>query len=416
MALITLAQKITKIQKNFIFFLTANFISLFFGLIIVIKLSYFSEEYLGIFIFQYTFFLLLGNLLTAGQHIFLLNKLSQLKSNLHKKNYLKNNLFSSLIPPIIGLFSILLLERVIDSIYLNKLGINKIYIIIGCFFFSINKILFNVQNGFNFFYNLSFLIILRAFFFISAIFFILFNELSIIDNLSFVFLFSELFLFLIYIFFYLILKKKIKVNFKIYIRNIKNGIKLFGEFFFSDLILKVDILLIVYLFNFKEVSIYALTMVMIEGILAVLVVFRNFFTSEYGHLIYNKNYIKYLFYRKKYGLIFFGLKTFLIISGYVVLLILNKYLFNIENQTFYFYFIITPSLLIYSFFINSEYIFSIKNNFNLQTQYFIKAIIFQVAVLFLLYKNYSIYSFPISISLMFMFMSINLYFETKNTK
>ena len=109
MALITLAQKITKIQKNFIFFLIANFISLFFGLIIVIKLSYFSEEYLGIFIFQYTFFLLLGNLLTAGQHIFLLNKLSQLKSNLHKKNYLKNNFFSSLIPPIIGLFSILLL-------------------------------------------------------------------------------------------------------------------------------------------------------------------------------------------------------------------------------------------------------------------------------------------------------------------
>jgi hypothetical protein len=87
------------------------------------------------------------------------------------------NIFSSLIPPIIGLFLILLLEKVIDSIYLNKLGINKIYLIIGCFFFSINKILFNIQNGFNFFYNLSFLIILRAFFFISAIFFILLNEL-----------------------------------------------------------------------------------------------------------------------------------------------------------------------------------------------------------------------------------------------
>ena len=34
-----------------------------------------------------------------------------------------------------------------------------------------------------------------------------------------------------------------------------------------------------------------------------------------------------------------------------------------RKETYYFYLIICPSLLIYSFFINAEYIFSLKNDF-----------------------------------------------------
>ena len=44
-----------KNNKNLITFLVANFIQLFFGLLIVIQMNMFSPKYLGIFIFQYTF-------------------------------------------------------------------------------------------------------------------------------------------------------------------------------------------------------------------------------------------------------------------------------------------------------------------------------------------------------------------------
>lgn len=403
-------------KKNLIAFIFANFASLFCGLIIVIETNYFSKEYLGIFVFQYTFFLLFGNILTFGQHIYFLNKLSQLKNIFSKQKFLKKNIFCSIIPLLIGFLFLLLIEISLDNDYVNKLGINKIYLIISCFFFSINKILLNIQNGLNFFYNLSGLIFLRALFLITAITTILYNKINFLDNLCFAFLFSELLLFLIYLFCYFFSKIKIKFEIKFYSQNIKDGLKLFGEFFFSDLILKIDILLIVFFFNFNKVSIYALTMVFVEGILTILVVFRNFFTSEYGHFIRSKKYKKYLHYQNKYGSIFLLSTLFLMIIGFISLIILNQYFFSVAKETYYFYLIICPSLLIYSFFINAEYIFSLKNNFYNQTTYFVKAIFFQIIILFLLFKNYSIYSFPIAISLMFVFMSINLYYEIKKIR
>lgn len=403
-------------KKKLIAFLFANFISLLCGLIIVIETNYISKEYLGIFIFQYTAFLLFGNLLTFGQHIYFLNKLSQLKNSLSKQKCLKKNFFCSLVPVFVGFLVLLFTGSLLDNHYLNKLGINKIFLIISCFFFSINKILLNIQNGFNFFYNLSGLIFLRSLFLITAITVILYNKFNFLDNLCFAFLFSELLLFLIYLLYYLFSKIKIKFRLNFYSRNIKDGLKLFGEFFFSDLILKIDILILVFFFNFNQVSIYALTMVFVEGILTILIVFRNFFTSKYGHFIRNKKYKKYLYYQSKYGFIFLLLTIFLIIIGFISLIILNKYFFYVARETYYFYLIICPSLLIYSIFVNAEYIFSLNNNFYNQTKYFIKAIFFQIIILFLLFKNLSIYSFPIAISLMFIFMSINLYYEIKKIR
>lgn len=118
-------------------------------------------------------------------------------------------------------------------------------------------------------------------------------------------------------------------------------------------------------------------MVFVEGILTILIVFRNFFTSKYGHFIRNKKYKKYLYYQSKYGFIFLLLTIFLIIIGFISLIILNKYFFYVARETYYFYLIICPSLLIYSIFVNAEYIFSLNNNFYNQTKYFIKAIFFK---------------------------------------
>ena len=405
-----------KNNKNLITFLVANFIQLFFGLLIVIQMNMFSPKYLGIFIFQYTFFLVIGHLLTFGQHNFILNKLSQIKKNIEKKIYIEKNFFSSILPPLIGFIILVFVIKNIDNTYLKKLGINQEFLILSCLFFCFNKTLFNILNGFNFFYNLSCLIILRAFFLLSAITFILIKKIELIDNLCFAFLFTEVLLTLIYIIFYLIKSKAIKIKFRIHYINIKNSLKLFGDFFFSDLLLKIDILIIVYFFSFEKVSIYALTMVMIEGILTILVVLRNFFTSKFGYLIKNNNYKKYQKNKRKYGIIFFFITFFLIIAGYISLIILDKLFFYIEKETFYFYLMIVPSLLIYSYYINSEYIFSLKNNFFAQTIYFIKAIIFQIIILVLLFEYFSIYAFPIAISFMFIFMSLNLIIEFKSPK
>jgi O-antigen/teichoic acid export membrane protein len=405
-----------KNNKNLITFLTANFIQLFFGLLIVIQMNIFSPKYLGIFIFQYTFFLVIGHLLTFGQHIFILNKLSQIKRNIEKTKYIENNFFSSIFPPLIGFLLLIFIMRFIENAYLEKLGSNQVILILSCLFFCFNKTLFNIQNGFNYFYNLSFLIIFRAIFLLSSITFILIKEIDLLNNLCFAFLFSEALLTLIYLIIYLIKKNAMKIKFHICYTNIKNSLKLFGDFFFSDLLLKIDILIIVYFFSFEKVSIYALTMVMIEGIITILVVLRNFFTSKFGYLIKNNNYKKYFIIKKKYGIIFFFITIFLTGSGYITLIILDNFLFNIEKETFHFYLMIVPSLLIYSYYINSEYIFSLKNNFFSQTIYFIKAIIFQIIILIVLFKSFSIYTFPIAINLMFLFMSVNLIIECRKNK
>ncbi len=78
-----------KKQKHLISFLLANFAQLFCGLLIVIEMNIISNDYLGIFIFQYTFFLVLGHLFTFGQHIYLLNKISLINNLDKKKNIFK---------------------------------------------------------------------------------------------------------------------------------------------------------------------------------------------------------------------------------------------------------------------------------------------------------------------------------------
>ena len=124
-----------KNNKNLITFLVANFIQLFFGLLIVIQMNMFSPKYLGIFIFQYTFFLVIGHLLTFGQHIFILNKLSQIKKNIEKKIYIEKNFFSSILPPLIGFIILTFVIKNIDITYLKKLGINQEFLILSCLFF-----------------------------------------------------------------------------------------------------------------------------------------------------------------------------------------------------------------------------------------------------------------------------------------
>lgn len=405
-----------KKQKHLISFLLANFSQLFFGLLIVIEMNIVSSEYLGIFIFQYTFFLVLGHLLTFGQHIYLLNKIS-LIGNLHeKKNYIQNNFLSSVIPLFIGFALLIFLTTLVDNSYFDKLGSNKTFLILSCFFFSLNKILLNIQNGFNYFYNLSLLIFFRSILLFTIVTLILIKKIYLIDNLCYAFLITECSLTALYFVVFLIKRSNIRFIFSIYKKNIKDGFKLFGDFFFSDLLLKIDILIIVYFFDFNKVSIYALTMVFVEGILTILVVLRNFFTSKFGYLIGGNKIEKYLKIRNQYGKIFFIITFFLIISGYVSLKLLDKLLFNIDDETYFFYLIILPSILIYSFYVNAEYIFSLKKRFFSQTKYFLKAIVFQILVLLIAFKTFSIYSFPLAISLMFVFMTINLYIELKQTK
>ncbi len=404
-----------KKQKHLISFLLANFAQLFCGLLIVIEMNIISSDYLGIFIFQYTFFLVLGHLFTFGQHIYLLNKISLINNLDKKKKYIQKNLFSAVIPLLLGFSFLILITPFIDNSYFNKLGSNKFFLILSCLFFSLNKILLNIQNAFNYFYNLSLLIFLRSILLLTIITLILINNINLIDNLCYAFLITECSITVLYLSIFLIRRSNIKIKLNIYKKNINDGLKLFGDFFFSDLLLKIDILIIVYFFDFTKVSIYALTMVFVEGILTILVVLRNFFTSKFGYLIGRNKFKEYLKIRNRYGKFFFIITFCLVILGYIALKLLDKLLFNINNETYLFYFIILPSILIYSFYVNAEYIFSLKKRFFSQTKYFFKAILFQIAVLLIAFKTFSIYSFPLAISLMFVFMAINLYMELNKT-
>ena len=207
-----------------------------------------------------------------------------------------------------------------------------------------------------------------------------------------------------------LLKKKIKMNLSFNNYNFKeqisNSFKLFGDYIFAEIILKVDIFFSMLRFELKHISIYLIALVFIEGLMTFTIVLRNYFSSQFGNLIYQKKYFQYLHQFKKYSLYSMVTAILFTILATLTLLFMNKYLFKINFLVFEYFGIMIFGYLIYSYFAISELIFLNSKKYFKQTLYYVLAIFTQLIVILLFINNLGILSFPIAICSMYLMMSI----------
>ena len=404
-----------KLDKKLFFFYFANGSSLVFGLLLYLFIISNSDENLAKLMFAYSIHLILGSLLTFGSNLYLFDSLSSKKTSKEKNFVLNKNIFFIFVILFLGLLIVTILS-IFDyffSVYQKNFNLNLYPFFFTAFLFSFNKILYFCFLGFKFFNYCYTIIIARSFF----VFFIM---MVLVLFTNFFFEFSILLSFLIcetIIFLYCFkkIKKIISFNFNLYKKEYKDQIlsslKLFGEYIFAEIILKIDIFFSMLRFELKNISIYLIALVFIEGLMTFTVIIRNYFSSQYGILIFQKKYSAYVDQFKKYSLYSLGTAIFFIIFAVFILFLMNRYLLEINFLVFKYLAIMLIGYLIYSYFAISELMFLNKKNYLKQTFYFIFAIFTQVITILLLINNLGILSFPIAICMMYLMMSIFILIE-----
>tara|TARA_B100000035_G_C20875891_1_gene498369 strand:- start:84 stop:839 length:756 start_codon:yes stop_codon:yes gene_type:complete len=187
---------------------------------------------------------------------------------------------------------------------------------------------------------------------------------------------------------------------------ILNSMKLFGEYIFAEIIMKIDIFFSMLKFELKDISIYLTSLIFIEGLLTFTVVMRNYFSSQFGVLIFKKNYAEYIKKFKKYSMYSLLTSIFFTFCSVLSLIIINKFIVGIDFLVFKYFSIMVFGYLTYSFFAVSELIFLNNKNYFKQTTYFIVAIFSQLFLILLLINSLGILSFAIAICSMYLVMSV----------
>jgi len=410
-----LKRLIHNIDKKLFFFCFANGISLLFGLFLYLLVITNSDQNLAKLMFCYSIHLILGSILTFGSNLYIFNDLSSKNNLLEKINILEKNIFFLLIVLSLGLFLVGFLS-ILDfffSPYKKNFNLHLYPFFFTAFIHAINKILYFCYLGFKFFKYCYIIIIIKPIIIFSSIaFFIFFTnfsfEISVLVSLTI----GEVAIFLFCI---KKLKKVIHINSNLFKNEYKkqtlNSIKLFGEYIFAEIILKIDIFFSMLRFELKNISIYLIALVFIEGLLTFTIVIRNYFSSQYSALIIKKKYADYIKQFKKYS--FYSLMTaiFFTLCSVLLLIIMNKYLIEINFLVFKYLGIMIAGYLIYSYFAISELIFLNEKNYLKQTFYFISAILMQILVILLFINSLGILSFSLAIFSMYLFMSIFVFIE-----
>ena len=169
-------------------------------------------------------------------------------------------------------------------------------------------------------------------------------------------------------------------------------------------------------FDIKNISTYLISLVFIEGMLTFTIVLRNYFSSQYGNYIFSKNYDLYLAHYRRFALFSFFITLFFVVCSFFVLFILQNYLTNFDEITFKYLLIMCIGYLIFSIFGVSELIFLNRNNYLKQTYYFLTAFFVQLLCIIFLINKIGILAFPISISIMFVIMSILIFLEFRKIR
>ena len=95
----------------------------------------------------------------------------------------------------------------------------------------------------------------------------------------------------------------------------------------------------------------------------------------------------------------------------MVLLLFKYYLPNFNDLAFTYFFIMMFGYLIYSYFGVIELVFLNMNNYLKQTYYFVIAVFTQIIFILTFINSYGILSFPLSITFMFLIMSLFIFYE-----
>lgn len=403
-----------KLEKKAFYFLIANSLSLILGFILYLTIITTSENNLAKLMFTYSIHLIFGAILTFGSNLYLFNGLISLNEYKLKLSFIKNNNFFIIKVLIISLIVVIILSSLdlIKSPYRKNFNLPLWPLFLGSCLLAYNKIIYFCFLGFKFYKKCYSIIILRPFILlISIIFFNFKSDILFEIFIAVSFIVSEIGVLLISI------NKLKKIDFfqinflnSDNIENVKNSLKLFGDYLFAEIILKIDIFFSMIKFELKNISIYLISLVFIEGMLTFTMVLRNYFSSQYGYLL-NKDFIAYTNHFRKFALFSFIITIFFITCSFFVLFIFKKYLPNFDDVTFKYLTIMCFGYLFYSIFGVSELMFLNRNKYLQQTYYFLVAVFVQLFCIIFLINKIGILSFSISIAVMFVTMGLLIFFE-----
>ena len=404
-----------KLEKKAFFFLIANSISLILGFFLYLTIITTSENNLAKLMFTYSIHLILGSILTFGSNLYLFNGLISFNEENLKLNFIKKNNFF-ILKILITSFLIVFFLSSLDLVktpYRKNFNLPLWPLFIGSFFLAYNKIIYFCFLGFQFYKKCYSIIIIRPLILlVSIIFFTFKSDFSFEIFVAGSFVASEIGVLLISI------NKLKKINFfdinffnSANIENFKNSLKLFGDYLFAEIILKIDIFFSMIKFELKNISIYLISLVFIEGMLTFTMVLRNYFSSQYGKYLFNNNFSTYVKHFKKFALFSFLITLFFIACSFSVLFIFKIYLPSFDEVAFKYLIIMCIGYLFYSIFGVSELMFLNRNKYLKQTYYFLAAVSVQLICIIFLINKIGILSFPISIAAMFISMGLFIILE-----
>ena len=401
------------ILKNFlkkinIYFFITNYLS--FGLQILIGFSIFiliyynkGSDELGIFIQSYAIFVILGQISTAGINESILQKISS--GSYINKNIFFNGFIATLI--FISIFCLLLfflLPIIVSFFNSNDLDKSIKYFYIAVFFFGLNKIAFSYfisNKKLNYF---AFLNLLRPL----VLFTILIYNIYInnVLNYGLVFIYTEI---LIFFFSYLNIiniKKVSSIDFntRLFIDHYKFGLKVWFNSFLSESFIRIDILIVGLLLSDRDVGVYGIAALFLEGVYQLSIVIRNILNPELS-VLYAKNKLREIVQIVRgYSVISFIIITLvsillLLIYDYILIFIYNPELMEAKNILI----ILLIGLCFYSFTIPNENFLFQANKPIYQSIYMFIMTLLNISLNYILILSFGLIGAALATSITFVF-------------
>ena len=272
--------------KNSAINLSSFLITGFIGLYIFYFLTkYINITFLGEFNFYYVVVLLLSQLGTFGIHYSILRIASDKSES---KDFM--NVFSGLLLiSVLSFFLFSIIQMLISYFDVEYITINS-EIKYASILFAMNRGLYWFLNGKEEYILMAFINPLRMLSYLILINYF-FNEGNLFGQTTTIFLVGELIIFILNITLSLIVTFKKPQSFKntYFQEHINFGKRAFLTSFFTDVSLKVDLLLIGILLGNTYLGLYTFTSALGEGFIGILTVTRTVSTPKINNLIDNKN-------------------------------------------------------------------------------------------------------------------------------
>lgn len=396
-----------------------NFISLLvtslFGVLIYYNLLKISNlETVGLYNISFLIITISTQLTTFGIQYSVLKEVSFINN----KKELPNILFSaiSLVLLINLLFSVFFIA--INYFFTNINAYNFENLLIPIILFSINKIIYWYYNSIE---NYKLYALVNPIRFLSYLFFIIYLNSNLkLENIYMIFTFGEVIILLFLSYFiirYSDIKKITFIKIKYYFyKHFDYGKNSFLTSLLSDLILKIDLIIIFFILGPQFVGVYTYTSTLIEGYIGVITVFRTITNPKLHKLTNNLNeYSNYKYKIKKLSFTTSSIVGFAIIIIYFYFGTNLEIFNNIFKLGFFSLFILTLGFLFFSHLFAFEHIL-LQNNFQkLHSKIQIFQLTFNIIFNIILVMNFGINGAAIATVLSyFIYFSFIVYYANKN--